>query len=267
MLFTCSLNSGSNGNCYYIGNHSEAVLIDAGLSCRETEKRMHSKNLHPGTIKAIFISHEHTDHIKGLQSFVMKYRIPVYITPATLKNSRLSINCDFIFPFSDAAEINIGGLQIIPFKKIHDAEDPHSFVVKGNGVTIGVFTDLGVVCGKTKKYFSECNAVYLESNYDEDLLQNGKYPHYLKQRIKGGKGHLSNTQALELFRNFRRKNLSHIFLSHLSRENNCPETVLDLFKKYSGPVHVSVASREGCSDLFSISPAKTSLNYFQPSLF
>ena len=252
MLYTCSLNSGSNGNCYYIGNEDEAVLIDAGLSCKEIEKRLKLSNLQIEKIKAVFISHEHSDHIKGIESLANKFKLPVYITPVTYNNGRLNIDNNLIRNFNTIECITIGKLSVNAFSKKHDAGDPHSFTISGNGVTIGVFTDIGQVCSNTIKYFSGCNAVYLESNYDEELLENGNYPYFLKNRIRGGNGHLSNSQALDLFVKFKPSFMSHIFLSHLSKDNNCPNLATQLFKKVSGEVNISVASRHFCTEVFSI---------------
>ena len=273
MLYTCSLNSGSNGNCYYVGSKHEAVLIDAGLTCKEIEKRMKSANLDMEMIKAVFISHEHSDHIKGIETLSGKYKIPVYITPGTYNNGKLKIDNSLVHSFNTCESISIGSLSISAFSKKHDASDPHSFTISGNGVTIGVFTDIGEVCPNTIKNFSICNAVFLESNYDESLLDNGNYPYFLKNRIRGGNGHLSNSQALDLFVKFKPEYMSHIFLSHLSKDNNCPILAKDLFQKFAGNVNISVASRHCCSELFSISAnsldIKTRINpiYIQASMF
>src|SRR5687767_10501907 len=140
-LFTTSLNSGSNGNCYYIGNSNEAVLIDAGISCRETEKRMKQLGLSISKVKAIFISHEHTDHIKGICALAHKLQVPVYITPGTMR-ACFNLNLKYVIPFTAYNSVYIGALEITAFPKFHDAEDPHSFTVSGGGVTVGVFTDI-----------------------------------------------------------------------------------------------------------------------------
>ncbi|MEO8762135.1 MAG: MBL fold metallo-hydrolase, partial [Bacteroidia bacterium] len=172
-LYIASLNSGSNGNCYYIGNDTEAVLIDAGISCRETEKRMNRLGLAIEKVKAIFISHEHSDHINGLEVLSKKYQLPVYITEKTLQNSRLSLSEKLINSFTAHTPINIGKLCINSFPKRHDAIDAHSFTVVGNGVNIGILTDIGSVCKHVKESFSQCHAVFLEANYDEQMLDEG----------------------------------------------------------------------------------------------
>src|SRR3954465_15435687 len=128
-LFIASLNSGSNGNCYYVGNHSEAVLVDAGISCRETEKRMAKLGLAMEQVRAIFISHEHTDHISGLPVLAKKYRLPVYISAATLRNSGMALPPELVH-YVTTAPVSIGALRVSAFAKLHDAADPYSFIVE-----------------------------------------------------------------------------------------------------------------------------------------
>jgi phosphoribosyl 1,2-cyclic phosphodiesterase len=247
-----SLNSGSNGNCYYIGNATGAVLIDAGISCRETEKRMLALGLSLKTVKAIFISHEHTDHIKGVATLSAKYSIPVYITNKTAHYCA-GLKSNLCHHFEEGQMITAGQLSITPFTKCHDGCDPHSFVVNYEGLTVGIFTDIGKVCENLIYYFKKCDAAFLESNYDEQMLDTGPYPLVLKRRIRGGHGHLSNTQALELFIRHRPKKMTHLLLSHLSRENNHPEIVEKTFSPYAGSTKIFVASRYQASPLFSIS--------------
>lgn len=264
-LFITSLNSGSNGNCYYVGNAQEAVLIDAGISCRETEKRMLRLGLSMGKVKAIFISHEHGDHIRGLTVMAKKYRIPVYITPGTIGNSKLELPEDLVNSFSSHQVIEIGSLQITCFPKIHDAAEPHSFMVSCGEIKVGVFTDLGIVCDQLTHHFKQCDAAFLETNYDEALLHNGNYPYYLKKRISDGFGHLSNRQALELFTTSRPANLTHLLLAHLSKDNNNPLLVENLFKEHARDTMIIVASRDMETPLFTISGASGSSAEISPS--
>ena len=252
-LFITSLNSGSNGNCYYIGNSEEAVLIDAGISCRETEKRMQRLGLSINKVKAIFISHEHTDHISGVATLAKKYQLPVYITVGTHINSGISISAPLLNPLLAYAPVNIGTLTITAFPKLHDAAEPHSFVVHNSEVKIGVFTDIGKPCEHVISNFKECNAAFLEANYDEVMLEQGSYPIHLKNRIRGGKGHLSNSQALLLFRMHRAPYMSHLLLSHLSKNNNHPQLVEDLFKPYAGNTTIAVAGRYQETPLYCVS--------------
>ncbi|WP_442590234.1 MBL fold metallo-hydrolase [Pedobacter sp. AW31-3R] len=251
-LYITSLNSGSNGNCYYVGNSTEAILVDAGISCRETERRMLKLGLSMGRVKAIFISHEHGDHIRGLTVMAKKYSIPVYISHGTISNSKLSLPENLIRNFTSHEVIAVGSLNITCFPKIHDAAEPHSFMVSCGAVKVGVFTDLGKVCEQLSLHFQQCNAAFLEANYDEELLQTGSYPYYLKQRISGGMGHLSNRQALDLFNQFRPVNLSHLLLSHLSKDNNDPELVEHLFNQHAEGTTIVIATRYAETPLFTI---------------
>lgn len=251
-LFISSLNSGSNANCYYVGNHTEAVLIDAGLSCRETEKRMRQLGLAMEKVKAIFVSHEHSDHITGLPGISKKFQLPVYITEATHENSRIPVDLHLIVSFRHAKPVMIGSLAVLPFRKSHDAKDPHSFMISSNHVNVGVITDIGYACKQVIKYFSQCHAVFLESNYCDKMLANGNYPYYLQQRISGDEGHLSNTQALELFLQYKSPALRLLILSHLSKNNNSPELVQELFSRHAGDTTIVVASRYAASEVFEI---------------
>lgn len=251
-LFISSLNSGSNGNCYYVGNHREAVLVDAGISCREIEKRMKNIGLSMELVRAIFISHEHIDHIRGLGSILKKYKLPVYITAPMIKYTRIRPERNQVISFKANEPINIGELSVTPFVKFHDSADPYSFVVEGNGVKVGVITDVGKACKNVIHYFRQCDACFLESNYDEQMLEEGTYHTSLKNRIRGGNGHLSNAQALELFVKHKNTFMSHLLLSHLSKNNNRPEVVEKLFSKHAGAVNISVASRDKESPVYEI---------------
>ena len=255
-LTITSLNSGSNGNCYYIGNESEAVLIDAGISCRETEKRMKRLGLNIKKVKAVFISHEHKDHISGLVMLSKKHQLPVYITKTTHISSRVHLEKKLLNYFSEAEPIPIGELTINAYKKNHDAGDPHSFTVSSPTITVGIFTDIGTVCEKTIHHFSRCHAAFLEANYDEKMLMNGSYPFYLKQRISDGNGHLSNDEAVELFKTHKPDFMSHLILSHLSKNNNTPEIVYDLFNACANGTKIIVASRNEESKLYTIGSFK-----------
>ena len=266
-LSIASLNSGSNGNCYYIGNGQEAVLVDAGISCRETEKRMAKLGLPMQQVKAVFISHEHGDHISGLTVLAKKYKLPVYISALTLRSSGLDLREELVRHFS-AQTISIGALRITAFDKQHDAADPYSFMIEGSGVKVGVITDIGKACKQVVHYFSQCHAVFLESNYDEQMLEQGPYPLRLQNRIRGGKGHLSNEEALQLFLGHRAPHLSHLILSHLSQSNNTPELVLDLFRPFADQLTIAVASRHEPGPVYHIQPGaeKISVNKKQVPL-
>jgi phosphoribosyl 1,2-cyclic phosphodiesterase len=239
-LFIASLNSGSNGNCYYIGNETEAVLIDAGISCRETEIRMKRLGLNMQKVKAIFVSHEHTDHIAGITVLSKKYQLPVYITPVTLQHSGVKIEKHLNKNFTAFEPVDIDQIRVTAFPKLHDGKDPHSFIVQCNEINIGVFTDIGKACENLIYHFKQCHAAFLEANYDTEMLMNGKYPQHLKKRISGGQGHLSNEEALQ------------IILSHLSQNNNKPELVKKLFEEYKHLVEIIVASRYKETEVYEI---------------
>ncbi len=251
-LYIASLNSGSNANCYYIGNSQEAVLVDAGLSCRETERRMKELGLEMEKVKALFISHEHADHISGMAGIAKKHKLPVYITKDTLLNGKMPLEPSQIRSFKHGKAISIGKLQVTPFRKSHDASDPHSFMVSGAGVNIGIITDIGYACKRVIKYFGQCHAAFLESNYCEDMLEKGSYPYHLKKRIRSDEGHLSNAQALELFLHYRSPALQLLVLSHLSKNNNKPELVKKLFAPHADEVKVLIASRHEASPVFAV---------------
>ena len=251
-VYFSSLNSGSNANCYYIGNGKSAILVDAGLSCKETEKRMQRLGLKMEHLKAIFISHEHSDHIAGIQTLSTKYQLPVYITQKTLANSNLVLDEQLVRYFRKDEIVAVGDMQVNCFSKSHDAADPHSFMISTQSVNISVITDIGYPCKQVLHYFRQSHVSFLESNYCDELLANGGYPYYLKKRISGDEGHLSNQQALDLFLQHRPNQLSHLILSHLSKSNNKPELVEALFQPHAGSTNIIVASRYEESPLFSI---------------
>ncbi len=251
-LQVCSLNSGSNGNCYYIGNGKDAVLVDAGISCREIEKRLKRNNLSVEKIRAIFISHEHSDHIRGVRVFSKKHGLPVYITYKTLKNSPLFQENPLFIPLLPNAKVEIGELRVKAFPKYHDAADPHSFIIYYQNKKVGVLTDIGEACDEVIAHFKLCDVAFLEANYDDEMLEKGNYPYHLKRRIKGRLGHLSNRQAFDLFTQHRSPNLSHLFLSHISRDNNDPDIIRQLFSSNANGTKIIIASREMESEVVTL---------------
>ncbi len=256
-LHFASLNSGSNGNCFYIGNASDAVLIDAGLSCKETEKRMKMLELKMDKIRAIFISHEHIDHIKGMEVLSKKHQIPVYLTASTLSNSRVPIPHQWYKSLAADCITTIGALNVHSFSKHHDAIEPVSFMIENNGFCVGVFTDIGVVCPKLIHHFSQCHAAFLETNYDEEMLETGSYPYHLKKRISGNEGHLSNAQALRLFIEHKPAHMTHLLPAHLSQENNDPKLVEALFAPHTGEIKITIAGRHKPTPVFSLAGVDT----------
>lgn len=249
-LFFASLNSGSNGNCYYVGNKHEAVLVDCGISCRETEVRMKRLGLSLKNVRGLFVTHEHFDHTKGISVLSKKYQIPVYITTLTFHQARLRIKPHLIVTLKPYAPVTLGDLTITAFPKRHDAIDPLSMIIANGENRVGVITDIGIACDDVIKNFAQCQAVFLESNYDEQMLDSGPYPIPLKNRIRGGQGHISNRQAVNLFKQHKPKFMSHIILSHLSEHNNTPDIVENLFKPIAGDTQVIIATRYRETDLY-----------------
>lgn len=253
-LFVTALNSGSNGNCFYIGNAQEAVLVDAGISCRETERRMERLGLSMKKVKALFVSHEHSDHIRGVRVISKKYQLPVYSIPGTLKEHHLQQDSPLNRSLSPYEAVAVGDLEVTAFPKFHDAHDPQSFIVKYKDICVGVFTDIGAPCEHVVKNFSCCHAVFLETNYEPKMLASGRYPVYLKRRISSQFGHLSNQQALALFCQHKPAFMSHLFLSHLSQENNDPDLVHQLFQSHAEGVEIVLTSRKAEIPVYRIDP-------------
>lgn len=215
-------------------------------------------------VKAVFVSHEHSDHITGLSGISKKYQLPVYITPGTFHQSGLPLQKELTYSFSHAKRIRMGDLSVTPFRKSHDAADPYSFMISGSGIHVGVITDIGYPCKRVIKYFGQCHAAFLESNYCDDMLANGSYPAYLKKRISGDEGHLSNAQALDLFINYRSPLLQLLILSHLSKNNNRPQLVEKLFKPHAGNTKIIVASRYEPSPVFEIKNENLPVRVLKP---
>jgi phosphoribosyl 1,2-cyclic phosphodiesterase len=271
-LFIASINSGSNGNCYYVGNQTEAILVDAGLSCRETEKRMRKLGLNLENVRGIFISHEHGDHIYGLETISKRYRIPVFTNFSTGREIGKKIAPGMLQRIDQGDCVEIDDLKIKAFSKSHDAIDPLSFTITSQQITVGVFTDIGKSCDELKTHFKQCHAAFLEANYDDEMLEKGNYPFHLKNRIRSNQGHLSNQQALDLFEQHRPPFMTHLLLSHLSKENNSPEKALSYFQSHLYHTNIQVASRFEASEVFHITGKPkvktTSLpTFIQPTLF
>ena len=217
MLEICAIASGSNGNCYYIGNQKDAILIDAGISCRQLLLRMQLKDLHHEKIKAVFISHEHSDHIRGARVLAKKLNVPVYMTVKTWYSTYKNMQPPFPRFFIPGTKTEVGEFIVFPFLKNHDASEPCSFRIEYKGKSIGVFTDIGEPCQNVMEHLGKCKALFLETNYDEEMLAKGPYPYYLKQRVASAYGHLSNLQAFKLLEEFGGTQLKCVFLSHIRR--------------------------------------------------
>jgi len=252
MLEICALASGSNGNCYYVGNEKDAILIDAGISCRQIFSRIEEKKLQLNKIKAIFISHEHSDHIRGARVIEKKLKIPIFITSKTYYAAYNNLKPDYPKFFEPGEKITIGSFKIHSFLKNHDAANPCSFRVEYEGKNIGVFTDIGEPCDNVKFHLGECDVLFLETNYDEKMLWEGKYPYFLKKRIASELGHLSNKQALDLLVKHAGKKLICVFLSHISKDNNSPEIALNEIQVLETKFKIMPTSRYEAVEVFRI---------------
>lgn len=249
MITLCALASGSNGNCYYIGNEREAILIDAGISARQTFARMRQRNLVPERIKAILISHEHSDHTSGVRVMSKRLKVPVFLTSRTYLAMYARHRPMAPRFFEPGPEIRIGSFHVFPFLKSHDAAEPCSFRIEQNGLHVGVFTDIGAPCENVKLHIGHCHALFLETNYDEKMLWEGSYPWPLKKRIGSDHGHLSNDQAFELIKNYSGRQLRTVFLSHLSAENNTLEIALNRFAELRDKFSIHLTSRYAAGEV------------------
>jgi phosphoribosyl 1,2-cyclic phosphodiesterase len=256
-LKIASIASGSNGNCYYIENNDDAILIDAGISAKQIVNRMFNLRLSTSKVRGIFISHEHTDHICGVDVLSRRLSIPVFITRKTYSSYGKTINSTLLNFFSPGKQVNIGKIDINPFLKSHDAAEPCSFLISSGGCNVAVMTDIGIECSNVISHLKDADAVFLETNYDDDMLKKGPYPPYLKTRISSDKGHLSNKQAGRIALEYATTRLKHVFLSHISENNNTPELAFNTFnnlirqRKDLKP-ELSVASRHKESKLVSL---------------
>ncbi|MFT3739635.1 MAG: MBL fold metallo-hydrolase [Breznakibacter sp.] len=252
MVQICALASGSNGNCYYVGNREHAVLIDAGISRRQVLERMRKRGLDPSKIMGIFISHEHSDHACGIRVLSQKLSVPVFMTRITYKNSREQHRPDQYHAFTPGESIQVGNLTVHTFSKLHDAAEPCSFVVEYDHTKVGVMTDIGSPCDNVKSHVPDCDAIFLESNYDEKMLWSGPYPQYLKVRVAGQRGHLSNDQAVQLIAEHASERLRYICLSHLSAENNLPQLALESFKDLAHKHRVVLTDRYAAANVIEL---------------
>ena len=225
----CSIASGSSGNCIYVAHASTHLLVDAGVSGKRIEEGLLQIGVNPKELSGILVTHEHTDHVQGVGVLARKYGIPIYSTVETfcaMKKGKASIGKidDILFQqiYPDQ-KWKIGEITITPFSVSHDAANPVAYVLEAEGKKIGMATDLGKYTKEIVSYLSKSNLLYLESNHDENMLMVGGYPYYLKQRILGEFGHLSNNMTAKLLCHLYHKKLQHVMLAHLSEKNNYPE--------------------------------------------
>lgn len=216
------LASGSKGNCLFLETDSCRLLIDAGLSGRETMARLSSIGVAAETLDAILITHEHTDHIRGVGALARKLKIPVLGASRMLQAASRTIGKAQFIEFDPGAAFTFKGLSIDPFPITHDATDPVGYRIEGSEGCIGFATDLGIATRLTQEKLRGCRSLVLEFNHDEQMLQDGPYPWHLKQRIRSRHGHLSNAEGAALLQELLHPELEGVFLSHLSEVNNDP---------------------------------------------
>lgn len=219
----CLLASGSKGNALLILGNQTRVLIDAGLSCRELSRRLALANVSPDDLDAIFVTHEHVDHVRGLGLLSRRGNLPVYLhheVAARLADSQRPAK---VIEFVTGLEVPIGDLNIRAFPVTHDAQATVGFTLSDGRDKVGVATDLGIATRLVAEELRGCRTLVLESNHDEDLLRDGPYPWPLKQRIRSNHGHLSNRDSADLLESLCWEGLETIFLAHLSETNNHPE--------------------------------------------
>ena len=226
-LSVCILASGSRGNAIHISNGTTEILIDAGLSGVEIERRLRSRGLLPENLTAVLVSHEHADHIQGVGVLSRKYGLPVFINADTRTAATSIGKIKDIRPFSCGAPFIINELRIRPFSISHDAADPSGFTLEQGDLKIGIATDLGIATTLVKEHLKKCAILVLEANHDPEMLEKGPYPWPLKQRIKSRAGHLANEDTRILLSELQHDHLRHVVLAHLSETNNTPQKAFD----------------------------------------
>ncbi len=261
----CSIASGSSGNCIYMGDSNTHILIDAGISRKRIVDGLNGIGVDPSQLDGIFVTHEHSDHIQGINMMAKMFQTPIYATGRTLdalcsKDKSKVLNMKNLYEVHADEAVAIGSMNVMPFKISHDASDPVCYTVNSDGHKASVATDLGMYDDYTISHLEGSDLVMLEANHDISMLEAGKYPYSLKCRILGEKGHLSNEDSGRLLCKLLGKRLRYVFLSHLSKENNYPELAYQAVKcqiwEELGinelPFKLSVAEREKPSMLVNL---------------
>ena len=227
----CPLVSGSSGNSTYIGSGNTHILIDAGISCKQLSQHIRQLDMEPSDIDAVFITHEHIDHIKGVGVLSRKYNIPVYATYGTWQGIGKTVgefapeNVRYVMPNQMTV---VGDMCIKPFSIPHDTIEPVAYSVFTEDRKLTVATDIGHVTDTVKENIYDSDVLLLEANHDVDMLKKGSYPWALKKRILGERGHLSNVTAGDTLSEIMSGRLKYVFLGHLSNENNEPHLAYEL---------------------------------------
>ncbi len=262
----CSIASGSSGNCIYVGSDDTHLLVDTGISRKRIEEGLKELDVRGDELTGILITHEHSDHIQGLGVFSRKYEIPVYATPGTIEGIRGCSSLGrmpegLLHPIHTDEPFVLGDVTVKPFAISHDANEPSGYRLESGGKSAAVATDLGKYDEYTVEYLSGLDAVLLEANHDIHMLEVGGYPYYLKQRILGDRGHLSNELSGRLLCDILHDDLKHIVLGHLSKENNYARLAYETVKlevtladnEYRGEdLDMFVASRDAVSDIITV---------------
>jgi len=225
------LASGSRGNCAIVSSASTHILVDAGVSGRETFKRMKALGADPHSLAAILITHEHSDHIYGLATLAKRLRIPVFMTGAThqawaraLRDERgEKPKLEKFERFESGHRFQVGDIEVKPFTIPHDAADPVGFTFRAEGVKVGFATDLGYLPVSVRDHLRGCDVLVMESNHDLEMLRVGPYPWSVKQRVMSRVGHLSNEALANFLINDYDNSATFVVLAHLSEQNNHPE--------------------------------------------
>ncbi len=225
-LRICSLASGSSGNCYVVGTEDTVLLVDAGISCKQIKERLEGLGADISMVSAVLVTHEHSDHIKGLPALSKLNRL-IFASQKTFEAMDLELDSNLCKSFEPGDSFEIGDILVSTFKTSHDAADPVGYCFESNGKTICIVTDTGYVNDDIKNYISKADILVLESNHDENVLKMGPYPWFLKQRILSDEGHLSNEAAAnalaEVMIAEKTCKTRQVLLAHLSKENNFPE--------------------------------------------
>jgi phosphoribosyl 1,2-cyclic phosphodiesterase len=252
-LTVCVLASGSKGNAVYISNGETSILLDAGLSGIEIERRLSARGLSPQTLDAIIVSHEHNDHIQGVGVLSRRFGLPIYMNRKTGR-ATLSLLGDLSERqfFECGSAFRVKTLTINPFSVSHDAQDPAGFTVQQNSTKIGIATDLGIATSMVKEHLKNCRLMIIEANHDPAMLLQGPYPWPLKQRIKSRSGHLSNIDTRRLLQELMHDALEHVILAHLSEINNTPQKALsEVGQAFSNcRARLTVAAQDVCGSMF-----------------
>ena len=224
----CSIASGSSGNCIFVGSSRTNLLVDAGVSAKKIENGLNGIDIHPESLEGILITHEHSDHISGLGILARRYHIPIYATSETIGAIRRikaigEIDESLFHPVKPKEAFQINDILVEPFATSHDASNPVCYTMSSEGNKVGVATDLGMYDDHIIACLQDSDLLMIEANHDVNMLMVGRYPYYLKQRILGNRGHLSNDSSADLISKLLGPKLRYIQLAHLSKENNYEE--------------------------------------------